>query len=347
MEKNVSRSSLLTVLSGKPVKPAPIWLMRQAGRYLPEYKETRAKAGSFWTMCMTPELAVEVTLQPIRRFDFDAAILFSDILVVPFALGQDVRFEESLGPVLDIFPGAANLVRDETAWQERFAPVYSAMAGTRANLPREKALIGFAGAPWTLAAYMLEGRGSSDQRAAKLAAYRDPRGFAELLDILARTVAWHLLRQFEAGADVVQLFDSWAGGLPDREFSDWVIAPNKQIVSLIRKARPGAKIIGFPRAATQTGYERYAAETGVDGISVDTSASMRWAASTLGKRVAVQGNLDPIALIAGGTALDRAVDDILRDMEGMPFIFNLGHGVLPETPVEHVARVVERVRSRT
>jgi len=347
MEKTVGRTSLLAVLSGKPVEPAPIWLMRQAGRYLPEYKATRAKAGSFWTMCMTPELAVEVTLQPIRRFDFDAAILFSDILVVPFALGQGVRFEENLGPVLDGFPGAANLICDEAAWREKLTPVYDAMAGTRAKLARDKTLIGFAGAPWTLAAYMLEGKGSPDQRAAKLAAYRDPKSFAQLLDMLAQIVAWHLLRQFDAGADVVQIFDSWAGGLPDKEFSDWVIAPNKQIVSLIRKARPDAKIIGFPRAATQTGYERYAAETGVNGISVDTSTSMRWAASALGEHVAVQGNLDPIALIAGGAALDGAIDGILRDTKGAPFIFNLGHGVLPETPVEHVARVVERVRTRT
>jgi len=295
---------------------------------------------------MTPKLAVEVTLQPIRRFDFDAAILFSDILVVPFALGQGVRFEDNLGPILDTMPGIGSFTHDEAVWQEKLAPVYEAMSETRVQLAPEKALIGFAGAPWTLAAYMLEGKGSPDQRSAKLAAYRDPESFAQLLDVLARIVAWHLLRQLEAGADAVQIFDSWAGGLPDKEFSTWVVAPNKQVVSLIRKARPGAKIIGFPRAATQTGYERYAAETGVDGVSIDTSASMLWAASTLGKRVAVQGNLDPIALIAGGAALDGAVDRILEEASGVPFIFNLGHGVLPETPVENVERVVQRVRAR-
>jgi uroporphyrinogen decarboxylase len=218
------------------------------------------------------------------------------------------------------------------------------MSKTRAALASDKALIGFAGAPWTLAAYMLEGKGSPDQRAAKLFAYRDLSAFAELLEVLAQTVAWHLLRQLEAGAGVVQIFDSWAGGLPDQQFCDWVIAPNKRVVALVRKQMPSARIIGFPRAATQSGYERYAAEVGVDAVSVDTAASMRWAAKTLGARVAVQGNLDPIALIAGGKALDSAVDRILMDTKGTPFIFNLGHGVLPETPLEHVAQLVERVR---
>jgi uroporphyrinogen decarboxylase len=342
----MNKPSLLTVLEHKTIWPPPIWLMRQAGRYLPEYRAIRAKAGSFWTMCMTPELAVEVTLQPIRRYNFDAAILFSDILVIPFALGQAVRFEENHGPILDAMPGVEKLERSEKAWQERLSPVYEAMSKTKSLLPRGKAMIGFAGAPWTLAAYMLEGKGSPDQRKAKLAAYSDPAGFARLLDVLAEAVAWHLLRQFEAGADVVQIFDSWAGGLPDKEFSDLVVAPNKKVISLVRSARPDAKIIGFPRAATQSGYERYTAETGADAIGIDTAASMHWAATKLGGHVAIQGNLDPIALIAGGTALDAAVDRILDDAKGTPFIFNLGHGVLPETPLDHVGRVVERVRSR-
>jgi len=203
---------MLAVLDRKRVSPTPIWLMRQAGRYLPEYQATRKQAGSFWTMCMTPELAVEVTLQPIRRFDFDAAILFSDILVVPFALGQVVRFEDGIGPVLEAFPGLDRLVRDESVWAEKLAPIYEAMRQTRASLAANKAMIGFAGAPWTLAAYMLEGKGSPDQRAAKLAAYRKPVEFQKLLEILADAVARHLIQQFEAGADVVQIFDSWAGG---------------------------------------------------------------------------------------------------------------------------------------
>jgi uroporphyrinogen decarboxylase len=218
------------------------------------------------------------------------------------------------------------------------------MARTRSELASDKPLIGFAGAPWTLAAYMLEGESSSDQRAAKLAGYRDPKSFSELLNILADTVAWHLVRQLQAGADVVQIFDSWAGGLPDRYFYDWVVTPNKRVVEGVRKVFPNAPIIGFPRAATQRGYETYAEQTGVDAVSIDTAQSMRWVASVLSGKVAVQGNLDPIALIAGGKTLDDAIDHILADTAGMPLIFNLGHGVLPETPPDHVARVVARVR---
>ena len=318
--------------------------MRQAGRYLPEYQAVRAKAGSFWTMCMSPDLAVEVTLQPIRRFDFDAAILFSDILVVPFALGQEVRFEEGHGPVLGEFAGVERAVRDAGVWAERLASVYQAMRETRATLAPEKALIGFAGAPWTLAAYMLEGKGSPDQRKAKLAAYRDPKRFSALVDLLVDAVSAHLIRQFEAGCDVVQIFDSWAGGLPERSFEQWVIEPNARIVALVRQRVPGARIIGFPRAATETGYRVYAEQTKVDGLSIDTAASMRWAAKTFGGKVALQGNLDPIALIAGGDALDRAIDEIFSAGASIPLIFNLGHGVLPETPLEHVARLVKRVR---
>ena len=344
MKKAHSSSRFLTVFNKEPVRPAPIWLMRQAGRYLPEYKAVRAKAGSFWTMCMSPDLAVEVTLQPIRRFDLDAAILFSDILVVPHALGQAVRFEDGRGPVLGPFGGLGQLIRDEAVWDDKLAPVYEAMNRTRASLSQEKAVIGFAGAPWTLAAYMLEGESSSDQRAAKLAGYRDPQAFAELLDLLADAVARHLVRQLQSGADVVQIFDSWAGGLPEHLFRAWVVAPNKRVVEGVRKVFPGARIIGFPRAATQQGYQLYVAETGVDAVSIDTAVSMSWASAQLGRKVAVQGNLDPIALIAGGEALDAAVDRILDDTAGVPMIFNLGHGVLPETPPEHVARVVARVR---
>ena len=344
MDKESSPSRLVSVLRRKVVRPAPVWLMRQAGRYLPEYKAVRAKAGSFWTMCMSPDLAVEVTLQPIRRFDLDAAILFSDILVVPHALGQAVSFEDGKGPVLGEFPGRKALIGDEEVWKQKLAPVYEAMARTREELVKDKPLIGFAGAPWTLTAYMLEGESSSDQRAAKLAGYRDPGEFAALLDLLADTVAWHLVQQLRAGADVVQIFDSWAGGLPHQQFLDWVVRPNKRVVDGVRKVFPNAPIIGFPRATTQVGYEAYAASTGVDGVSIDTSASMRWAASALGDKVALQGNLDPIALIAGGKALDHAIDRVLEDTAGVPLIFNLGHGVLPETPPDHVARVVERVR---
>ena len=293
---------------------------------------------------MTPELAVEVTLQPIRRFDLDAAIIFSDILVIPYALGQSVRFEDGIGPVLGDFPGVESLLHHPDAWREKLLPVYEAIRATRGQLARQKALIGFAGAPWTLAAYMLQGRGSPDQRAAKIYGYRERPKLSRLIELLSDAVTMHLIRQFEAGADVVQIFDSWAAGLPDSEFDDWVISPAVKIVSGVRKHFPKARIIGFPRAATQRQYQNYANTTGVDGIGIDTATSMSWAADALGGKVALQGNLDPIVLIAGGDALDRAVDSIKLAAESVPLIFNLGHGVLPETPPENVARAVERVR---
>jgi uroporphyrinogen decarboxylase len=267
--------------------------------------------------------------------------------VVPYALGQSVRFEDGTGPSLDAFRGLAALDRDEAHWQAKLAPVHDAMRRTRGMLAADKPLIGFAGAPWTLAAYMLEGKGSPDQRAAKLAAYRDPEGFAGLLRVLAECVAWHLIRQLEAGADVVQIFDSWAGGLPEKAFEDWVIAPNARVVARVRARFPDARIIGFPRAATETGYRRYAETTGVDAVGIDTAASLAWAVRNLGPRVVLQGNLDPIALIAGGAALDGAVDHILETAHDTALIFNLGHGILPETPLEHVARLVSRVRGKT
>lgn len=318
--------------------------MRQAGRYLPEYREVRKSAGSFWAMCMSPGLATEITLQPVRRFDFDAAIIFSDILVIPYALGQAVHFEDGVGPVLDRYPGCDGLLVDPAVWKQRLSPVYQALEQTRKVLPSAKALIGFAGAPWTLAAYMLEGRGSPDQRAAKLFGYSNRQIFSGLLHRLADAVASHLVWQLEHGADVVQLFDSWAGGLPDQEFSDWVMEPTTKIVGMVRDAVPNARIIGFPRAATQSQYQCYASRTGVNCVGIDTATSMSWAISVFGTGVAVQGNLDPIALIAGGDALDQAVDHILAAARGHPVVFNLGHGVLPETPLAHVARVVERIR---
>jgi uroporphyrinogen decarboxylase len=344
MEKVRKLPLLLDVLEGYAHNPPPVWLMRQAGRYLPEYRAVRAKAGSFWTMCMTPELAVEVTLQPIRRFDLDAAILFSDILVVPYALGQTVRFEDGHGPMLEPFANVEGLICDEEVWRSKLAPVYQAMREARAVLTNDKMMIGFAGAPWTLAAYMLEGKGSPDQKAAKLAAYRDPQSFRALIYSLIDAVAWHLIRQFEAGADVVQIFDSWAGGLNETLFQDFVIVPNRKIVQLVRKQIPKARIIGFPRGASESGYRRYAAETGVDAVGLDTAVSIAWAADALAGSTAIQGNLDPIALIAGGDALTSGIDAILSATEGKRLIFNLGHGVLPETPPDHVAQMVARIR---
>jgi len=338
-------TNVVRVLSGEPVWPPPIWLMRQAGRYLPEYRELRAKAGSFWAMCNSPELASEITLQPFRRFGFDAAIIFSDILTVPVALGCPVEFEAGEGPRLTPVTNTDGFIRERDHWAETLAPAYETLKRVRQGLGPETTLIGFAGAPWTLATYLAAGRGRDEQKAAKLWGYREPKSFASLLDVLAECVSFHLINQIEAGADVVQIFDSWASGVPANVFSQWIIEPTRKIVSQIRSVHPDAKIIGFPRAATLAGYELYARETGVDAVSLDTSASMNWARDTLSDRVALQGNLDPIALIAGGKALDESVDEILTVMRGRRFIFNLGHGILQETPIENVSRLVARVRS--
>jgi uroporphyrinogen decarboxylase len=316
--------------------------MRQAGRYLPEYRELRQKAGSFWAMCMNPEMAAEITVQPIRRFGFDAAILFSDIMVVPHALGCEIAFDD--GPSLVPVSNVAKLVMDRVIWGERLAPVYESIDRVRGGLPRSVALLGFAGGPWTLATYLAEGRGSPDQRAAKLWAYRDPGSFRELLEAIGDCVAFHLIGQLKAGAEAVQIFDSWAGSLPAKPFEDWVIAPTKRLVQKVRAVRPDARIIGFPRAATLEGYKHYAVETGVDAISLDTAVPMDWAARELPGNITIQGNLDPLALLAGGQALAGATDTILAAMQERPFLFNLGHGVLPETPLEHVAELVARVR---
>lgn len=336
-----SEVKLVRVLEGGFEKAPPVWLMRQAGRYLPEYRELRAKAGSFWGLALTPEYAAEVTLQPVRRFGFDAAILFSDILTVPEALGQKVTFTQGEGPSLKPVTTAKGFVEDREAWARYFEPVYEALRLTRAGLPRGTALLGFAGAPWTLATYLAAGAGGDEQKAAKLWAYRDPQGFAALLDILGECVAFHLIRQIDAGADAVQIFDSWASGLPAVLFNQVVVAPTRRIVERVRAERPKARIIGFPRASTLAGYEAYVHVTDVDAVSLDTAAPMDWAAKTLD--CGLQGNLDPIALIAGGAALDRAVDDILEATAGRPHIFNLGHGILPETPIGHVEQLLKRI----
>jgi uroporphyrinogen decarboxylase len=334
------------VLEGAAETVPPVWLMRQAGRYLPEYRALRQKAGSFWGMALNPENAAEATLQPVRRFGFDAAILFSDILTVPEALGRKVTFTAGEGPSLVPVDSIQGFVRDPQHWDDYFAPVYEALRLIRAGLDREgfaqTALLGFAGAPWTLATYLAAGAGGDEQKAAKLWAYRDPQGFAGLLDILADCVAFHLVRQLRAGADAVQIFDSWASGLPTALFDRVVITPTARIVAAVRAEVPGAKIIGFPRAATQAGYEAYVRASGVDGLSLDTAAPMDWAVKALD--CALQGNLDPIALVAGGAALDRAVDDILAATQGKPFLFNLGHGILPQTPIAHVEQLLKRIR---
>lgn len=325
--------------------PPPIWLMRQAGRYLPEYREARARAGSFWNLCLNPRAAAEVSMQPVRRFGLDAAIIFSDILVVPYALGIKVAFEEGSGPRLEPVKSAGELRREPEEWAQKLEPVYEAIRRVSGQLDADTDLIGFAGGPWTLATYMAQGEGSADQRAAKLWGYRDPIGFARLLEVIADCVAQHLCAQAEAGARVLQIFDSWAGGLSESAFAEWVIAPTKRLIDQVRTRSENVKIIGFPRGATQEGYDRYAKQTGVDGVSLDTAVPVRWAAETLAPAAAIQGNLDPVLLLAGGHALGEVVERLLQATTSVPFIANLGHGILPETPVDHVAKFVAQVRS--
>ncbi len=295
---------------------------------------------------MTPQIAAEITLQPVKRFDFDAAIIFSDILVVPHALGQVVQFVDGVGPRLNPLDGIQALDQQQKHWTEKLAPVYEALQITQKAITQPKALIGFAGGPWTLASYMLEGGGSKDQQAAKTMLGRERRQFGALIDLLCEIVTWHLARQLEAGADVVQIFDSHAGSLAGQGFVDWVVTPTKRIVKKLREEHPRALVIGFPRGVAAPDYEHYAMETGVHAVSLDTAVDLDWAVPALGGRVTLQGNLDPVVLVAGGAALDEAVDRIVAVSRGAPFIFNLGHGVLPETPLTHVERMIARVRAR-
>jgi uroporphyrinogen decarboxylase len=317
--------------------------MRQAGRYLPEYRQVRGKVASFLDLCLTPELAAEVTLQPLRRFAFDAAIVFSDILIVPYALGQKVEFVEGDGPRLEpVTDGKAISRLGHAGAAKALAPVYETVERVVAELPPSVPLIGFCGAPWTVATYMVEGRGSKDQAAARLLAYRDPATFQRLIDLLVESSADYLANQVKAGARVLQIFDSWAGSLPEDAFERWCLAPTKRLVKLVKDVVPGTPVIGFPRGAGLLA-ERYARETGIDAIGCDTSMPVGWM-RRLQERLPVQGNLDPVLLVAGGSALDTRVDAILEALAGHPFIFNLGHGILPETPIDHVARLVDLVK---
>jgi uroporphyrinogen decarboxylase len=340
------RRRFLQPFAGSALTPPPIWLMRQAGRYLPEYRDVRAKAGGFLDLCYTPTLAAEVTLQPIRRYGFDAAILFADILLVPDAMGQGVRFAEGEGPLLEALRTTKDFSRlSATATRPKFDRVFETVQRLRQDLPDETALIGFCGAPWTVAAYMIEGRGSKDQAAARLFAYRDPEGFQQLMDLLVEVSIEYLSGQVRAGADALQIFDTWAGSLPDDQFEQWVIDPTRRIVDAIHERHPGIPVIGFPRGA-QGSALWYVAETGVDGIGCDTTTPPYMMAEGFAdEKVVVQGNLDPLLLVAGGEALRARVGDILELMAGKPFIFNLGHGIVPETPPEHVADLVRWVRN--
>lgn len=334
----------LDPLKGKELTPPPIWLMRQAGRYLPEYRATREQAGGFLDLCYSPRLAAEVTLQPIRRYGFDAAILFADILIVPDALGQSVRFEVGEGPRLDPITTEKELARlRPDATGKKFAIICETVQRLRQDLPAETALIGFCGAPWTVATYMVGGQGSPDQADARSWAYRDPDGFQKLIDMLVEVSVDYLSGQVKAGADALQIFDSWAGSLPDNEFARWVIDPTRAMVEALKARHPEIPIIGFPRGAGASTAE-FVTATGVDGVSCDTAMPLCAMRELAELDVAVQGNLDPLLLVAGGEALDRRVDEILAAMKGRRHIFNLGHGITPPTPPENVARLVERVR---
>ena len=317
--------------------------MRQAGRYLPEYRETRSKARDFLDLCYSPDLATEVSLQPLRRFNLDAAILFSDILVIPDALGQSVRFEAGEGPILEpVTAESVHRLHPERAL-EHLAAVLETVRRLRAALEPAKTLIGFCGSPWTVATYMIGGRGSPDQAAARLFALRHPDAFAALLDMLVATSIDYLVAQFEAGADVVQLFESWALNLDDASFTSHVIEPNRRIVDGVRRRIPGAPIIGFPRGAAGH-LARYAKETGVNALGLDYATPLDFAARHLPADLPVQGNLDPLRLVAGDRQLDERIDAIIAAFADRPHIFNLGHGIVPETPIDHVARLVERVK---
>ena len=344
MADNPVAKPLLRALARERNAVPPIWLMRQAGRYLPEYRAIREKTASFLDLCFNPKLAAEVTLQPIRRFGFDAAILFSDILVVPHALGQHVTFEAGEGPQLDALkePSAIERLRPEIDHVE-LAPVYETIARVRPELPPSVALLGFCGAPWTVATYMIAGCGTPDQLPARLFAYRHPQAFAKLIDILTEASASYLVKQFAAGVEAVQIFDTWAGVLPADEFRKWCIEPVARIVAGVREQIPTARIIGFPRGAG-TELPCYLGAVPVDAIGLDWMTELSFARDQIQPLRTIQGNLDPLALLAGGAALDRATDGILEAFGGSPFIFNLGHGILPDTPISHVERLIARVR---
>jgi len=334
----------LRAISGEAVSPPPIWFMRQAGRYLPEYREVRARAGGFLDLCYTPKLAAQVTLQPIERYGFDAAILFSDILVVAHALGQKLWFEEGKGPQLEPISETAELSRlSMSKVDDTVAPIYETVSRVSQALSEETALIGFCGGPWTVATYMVAGQGTPDQAPARMWAYRDPEGFAQLIDMIVEASATYLSGQISAGAQAVQIFESWAGTLPDSEFRRWVIAPTQKLVGKLRAEHPDTPIIGFPRASGPM-YQDFLTQTGVNAVGCDTALSLDWIKTNLQRQTVVQGNLDPLLLVAGGPELERRARDIRDTLSGGPHIFNLGHGIVPQTPPEHVETLVKTIR---
>jgi uroporphyrinogen decarboxylase len=338
----VTKPLLATVCGERQARP-PLWIMRQAGRYLPEYRAIRETVGSFLELCYTPELAAEVTLQPLRRFDIDAAILFSDILVIPDALGQTVRFEQGEGPRLEpVTPERLGRLSAEGVLQH-LAPVFETIRRVKAELAPDKTLIGFCGSPWTVATYMIAGRGSPDQAVARNFALTQPEAMARLVELLVEASAAYLIAQFRAGVDVVQLFESWAMNIDERQFAELVIEPNRRIVEIVRAAVPDAPIIGFPRGAAGR-VPAYVAGTGVNADGLDTMMPVAVADASLPRGLAVQGNLDPLRLVAGGEQMDRRIEEIISGFAGRPHIFNLGHGIVPETPIAHLERLVEIVK---
>ena len=334
---------LLSVLRGERRDPPPVWMMRQAGRYLPEYRELRAEKGGFLDLVYDSQAAAEITLQPLKRFPaLDAAILFSDILIVPFAIGQNLTFVAGEGPRLTP-PLITAKLEELTAYPARLEPIYRTVAAVRAQLDPAKTLIGFAGSPWTVATYMVAGEGSREQAEARRLAYVQPEVFAEIIALIEQVTLDYLSGQIEAGAEAVQLFDSWAGSLSPAQFERWVIAPTARLVTALRARHPEVPIIGFPKGAGGK-LAAYARETGVTALGVDETVDPFWAAESLPERLPLQGNLDPLALIAGGEALNSAVDRILDAFAGRPHIFNLGHGILQDTPIAHVEALLARVK---
>ena len=339
-----AQKSFLRVLGGETMSPPPIWLMRQAGRYLEEYRAVRAEQPDFIAFCLNPEAAAEVTFQPIRRYDFDAAIVFADILLIPYGLGQKVWFEKGEGPKLDpiALSELGRLSRQRS--REVLQPVSETLRILRSGLPDKTSLIGFCGAPWTVATYMLEGGGSKDRFKARSLAWSDPEGFDALMDLLADASADYLADQIAAGADTVKIFDSWAEGLPDPLFDRVVVRPTKRIIDTLRGRGVTAPVIGFPRGAGPQ-VVRYVEETGVTALAIDHGMDTNWAAQALPKTLPVQGQLDPAVLRAGGAQLDAEIDRLLSAWAGRPYVFNLGHGIHLETPPDHVAQLVQRIRA--
>ena len=334
---------LLDMLRGKNVRPRPAWLMRQAGRYLPEYRALRAEKGGFLALVYDSEAAAEITLQPIRRYGMDGAILFSDILIVPYAMGQDLEFLASEGPHLSPRLVDASL-ESLSAVPERLEAIYDTVKLVKAQLPGDKTMLGFAGSPWTVATYMVAGEGSRDQHETRAMAYRDPLAFQAIIDAITAVTIEYLAGQIVAGAEAVQLFDSWAGSLAPSEFERWVIAPNAKIVAAITKRFPQVPVIGFPKGAGEK-LAAYARETGVQALGLDETIDPLWAAKVLPEGLPVQGNLDPLLLIAGGAELEAQALRILEAFAARPHVFNLGHGIGQTTPLEHVGQLLALVRN--